>query len=114
LGVFFAQAVVEQSKSKKKEADFACKKLPPPTPDGREGRLFPPEQSLKTLRLLNELPAGGNKFLYEIFTFFGRRPGVAKKSDELEEINDVARPGGAIGGAKSLARSGCATARRGL
>lgn len=22
-----------------------AKKLPPPTPDGREGRLFPPEQS---------------------------------------------------------------------
>jgi hypothetical protein len=69
LGVFFAQAVIEQSKStsKKKEADFVCKKLPPPTPDGREGRLFPPEQSLKTLTLLNELPAGGNKFLYENF-----------------------------------------------
>jgi hypothetical protein len=34
-----------KSKSKKKEPDFVCKKLPPPTPDGREGRLFPPEQS---------------------------------------------------------------------
>jgi hypothetical protein len=51
----FTQAMIEQeheqeqdrskSKSKKKEADFVCKKLPPPTPDGREGRLFPPEQS---------------------------------------------------------------------
>jgi hypothetical protein len=71
LGVFFAQAVIEQSKStsrsKKKEADFVCKKLPPPTPDGREGRLFPPEQSLKTFSLLNELPAVGNKILYENF-----------------------------------------------
>jgi hypothetical protein len=31
-------------------ADFfviAPKKVPPPTPDGREGRLFPPEQFLK-------------------------------------------------------------------
>jgi hypothetical protein len=51
----FIQAMIEQeheqeqdrskSKSKKKEPDFVCKKLPPPTPDGREGRLFPPEQS---------------------------------------------------------------------
>jgi len=24
---------------------FDLKKVPPPTPDGREGRLFPPEQS---------------------------------------------------------------------
>src|SRR6202008_1665984 len=41
------------------------KKVPPPTPDGREGRLFPPEQSLKTLRLLIELAAGRNKILGE-------------------------------------------------
>jgi hypothetical protein len=51
----FIQAMIDQeheqeqdrskSKSKKKEPDFVCKKLPPPTPDGREGRLFPPEQS---------------------------------------------------------------------
>src|SRR4029077_12329027 len=26
---------------------FSPKKVPPPTPDGREGRLFPPEQSSK-------------------------------------------------------------------
>src|SRR5689334_5972109 len=26
---------------------FVPKKVPPPTPDGREGRLFPPEQFLK-------------------------------------------------------------------
>ena len=43
------------------------KEVPPPTPDGREGRLFPPEQSWKTLRLLNELAAGGNKILHELF-----------------------------------------------
>src|SRR5439155_19803784 len=31
----------------KNEEEGVCppKKLPPPTPDGREGRLFPPEQS---------------------------------------------------------------------
>jgi len=37
-----------------------------PTPDGREGRLFPPEQSWKTLTLVNELTASGNKFLPEL------------------------------------------------
>src|SRR5712671_2769320 len=42
------------------------KKVPPPTPDGREGRLFPPEQSWKTLTLVNELTAGGNKFLPQL------------------------------------------------
>jgi putative transcriptional regulator len=50
----------------------------------------------------------------KIFTSFGRRPGVAKKSDGLEEINDIARPNEAVGGAKSLARFGCASTRRGL
>src|SRR6266480_3523116 len=42
------------------------KKVPPPTPDGREGRLFPPEQSWKTSTLVNELTAGGNKFLPQL------------------------------------------------
>jgi hypothetical protein len=28
-------------------SNFVIKKVPPPTPDGREGRLFPPEQSAK-------------------------------------------------------------------
>jgi hypothetical protein len=31
--------------SKKKAANVRRQKLPPPTPDRREGRLFPPEQS---------------------------------------------------------------------
>ncbi len=50
----------------------------------------------------------------KIFTSFSRRPGAGKKSDGLEEINDIARPGEAIGSAKSLARFGCASRRRGL
>jgi hypothetical protein len=37
------------------------KKVPPPAPDGREGRLFPPEQSWKTAELVIELGIGGNK-----------------------------------------------------
>jgi hypothetical protein len=61
------------------------KKVPPPTPDRREGRLFPPEQSLKTSRLLNELLAGGNKFLCEIsLAIFRHTP-----SHERCEIDDL-------------------------
>jgi hypothetical protein len=41
---------------------FVIKKVPPPTPDRREGRLFPPEQSWKTSTVLNDLLAGSNKF----------------------------------------------------
>ena len=60
----FVQAVIEQDQDYEYEEsmDFVCKKVPPPTPDRREGRLFPPEQSWKTSTLLNELLAGGNKF----------------------------------------------------
>jgi hypothetical protein len=64
---------------------FVCKKLPPPTPDGREGRLFPPEQSLKTFSLLNELPAVGNKILYENFHILRPAAQSGKNSDGLEE-----------------------------
>jgi putative transcriptional regulator len=42
---------------------FIRKKVPPPTPDGREGRLFPPEHSWKTGLLLPDLVAKGNKIL---------------------------------------------------
>ena len=60
----------------KEEGVCPPKKLPPPTPDGREGRLFPPEQSWKTLTLLIELAAGGNKILGE---FMRGVTGIAKK-----------------------------------
>ena len=43
--------------------DFDIKKVPPPTSDGREGRLFPPEHSSKTGLLVTELRGGGNKIL---------------------------------------------------
>ena len=42
---------------------FSPKKIPPPTPEGREGRLFPPEQSSKTAQQVNELCGPGNKIL---------------------------------------------------
>src|SRR6266478_7071339 len=54
----FFQALIEQEHDHEQEERgrrLSAKKVPPPTPDGREGRLFPPEQSSKTLRLLNEL-----------------------------------------------------------
>jgi hypothetical protein len=44
------------------------KKVPPPTPDGREGRLFPPEQSSKVAELLAEL----NRCRKKIFNQFTR------------------------------------------
>jgi hypothetical protein len=42
------------------------KKVPPPAPDGREGRLFPPEQSWKIAVVVIELGIGGNKILQEL------------------------------------------------
>ncbi len=42
------------------------KKVPPPTPDGREGRLFPPEQSYKTALLVVELIDSRNKILRKL------------------------------------------------
>ena len=49
LGVCFAEALIEHEQKHEQEheegAEFPSKKLPPPTPDRREGWLFPPEQS---------------------------------------------------------------------
>jgi hypothetical protein len=39
------QSSKSRSRARRKRRTFAPKKLPPPTPDRREGRLFPPEQS---------------------------------------------------------------------
>src|SRR5262249_34198671 len=44
-----SQPAIEQEHDRQQEQKetgrrLACKKLPPPTPDRREGRLFPPEQ----------------------------------------------------------------------
>src|SRR5256886_13033727 len=49
---------------------FNPKKVPPPTPDGREGRLFPPEQSSKICQLLPELKRCRNKNLYKLYSPF--------------------------------------------
>ena len=43
-----------------RHSDFVIKKVPPPAPDGREGRLFPPEQSGKLSVLVIEVDLGGN------------------------------------------------------
>jgi hypothetical protein len=50
------------------------KKVPPPAPDGREGRLFPPEQSWKTAELVTELGIGGNKIFFRNLS--GEPPGL--------------------------------------
>jgi hypothetical protein len=42
------------------------KKIPPPTSEGREGRLFPPEQSSKTAQLVTEFCGRCNKILHEL------------------------------------------------
>src|SRR4029077_19629180 len=39
------QSSKSRSRARRKRRTFGSKKLPPPTPDRREGRLFPPEQS---------------------------------------------------------------------
>jgi hypothetical protein len=52
------------------------KKVPPPTPDGREGRLFPPEQSSKSAQLLPELKRCRNKNFYKYAVF----PGAPRES----------------------------------
>jgi hypothetical protein len=72
-----------------RERTFAIKKLPPPTPDGREGRLFPPEQSSKTSRLLNELRADGNKFIQKNFDPFPplSQRGKHKQINHRKKIN---------------------------
>jgi hypothetical protein len=52
-------------------ASNAPKKVPPPTPDGREGRLFPPEQSSKICGASNRaLPLPQQKFSKNHTAFF--------------------------------------------
>jgi hypothetical protein len=76
------------SKSKKKEAAVRVRKnYRPPRPMGVKGGCSPQNNRRKPLRLVNELPAGGNKFLYENFHFFRPVARRDKTSDELEEIN---------------------------
>jgi hypothetical protein len=88
LGVSSAQAVIEHEHEHEQEqeerAEFRRKKLPPPTPDRREGRLFPPEQSWKTLRLLNELPADRNKFYLKKFNTQNAAKLIDKVNDEIQ------------------------------
>jgi hypothetical protein len=59
-----------------RHSDFVIKKVPPPTPDGREGRLFPPEQSWKTALQVIELTGRRNKILNELMQ---HGAGLAKK-----------------------------------
>src|SRR5882724_11780255 len=70
-----------------RDRTLAIKKLPPPTPDGREGRLFPPEQSSKTSRLLNELRADGNNFMQKNFDPFPRLSRYVEHKKSIVERN---------------------------
>ena len=96
----FFQALIEQEREHEQEQEekgrfSAPKKVPPPTPDGREGRLFPPEQSSKTLRLLNELQAGRNNFLLKNFARLQAHDNGAKTRQSFRKIisspNEVKR-----------------------
>jgi hypothetical protein len=48
LGVCFGESLIEHEhdheQAQREEGKIFPKKIPPPTPDRREGRLFPPEQ----------------------------------------------------------------------
>ena len=62
--VWFDPAVqffIFQSELRLFSPDFV-KKVPPPIPSRHERRLFPPEHSLKTSKLLNEPVTNGNNF----------------------------------------------------
>jgi hypothetical protein len=96
-----------RARARRKDQAFVTKKLPPPTPDGREGRLFPPEQSWKTLRLLNELPANGNKFIKKIFAGFDRcLPRGKNKNQSSKKITKEVGTAGGVATAKSLSETG--------
>src|ERR1700730_18690370 len=66
------------------------KKVPPPTPDGREGRLFPPEQSSKSAQLLPELTRCRNKNFYKYAVFLSS-PAIPKSTAMRMSILRVAR-----------------------
>jgi hypothetical protein len=72
------------SKSKKKEAAVRVRKknYRPPRPMGVKGGCSPQNNRRKPLRLLNELPAGGNKILYENFHFF--RPAARRDEGAMD------------------------------
>jgi hypothetical protein len=78
--------ILRLSSLRRSSFGFRPKKLPPPTPDRREGRLFPPEQSSKTSRLLNELPADRNKFYVK--NSHGR---MRQEKNELATHSDLIR-----------------------
>ena len=54
------------------------KKVPPPTSEGREGRLFPPEQSSKDADEVSELPCGRNRFLLSSRTGAANGPSLQR------------------------------------
>jgi hypothetical protein len=72
------------------------KKIPPPTSEGREGRLFPPEQSSKTVELLNELLVPRNKILQEVMKLAYSLSKLSCETGYSLPDNLQLRPGGAV------------------
>jgi hypothetical protein len=72
------------------------KKIPPPTSEGREGRLFPPEQSSKTVELLTELLTARNKILQELMKLAYSLPKLSSETGHSLPNDLWLRPGGAL------------------
>jgi hypothetical protein len=103
-------------KSKKKEAAVRLRKkiTAPHTRRGVKGGCSPQNNRRKPFRLLNELPAGGNKILYE--NFYHPSTGVPprQKSDEIRTRNDKVTLAKPLAPCEIAARSGCTSTRRGF
>jgi hypothetical protein len=85
---------------------FSAKNYRPPRPIGVKGGCSPQNNCRKPLTLLNELPAGGNKILYENFCHpsTGRLP--RQKSDQLRRMNDKVNLGQAVGTVRNRSEIG--------
>jgi hypothetical protein len=91
------------------------KKLPPPTPDGCEGRLFPPEQSWKTLRLLNEPSSRWQQIFFEKFLVASTAV-AARQRQEINHVgNQKTKPEQRdVWRRERAGEMGCTSARRGF
>ena len=91
------------SKSKKKEAAVRPRKkiTAPHTRKGVKGGCSPQNNRRKPLRLLNELPVGGNKILYENFYDPSTGSLPRQKSDQLRRTNDKVNLGQAVGAVRN-------------
>jgi hypothetical protein len=96
------------SKSKKKEAAVRLRKkiTAPHTRKGVKGGCSPQNNRRKPLRQLNELPAAGNKILYENFYDPSTSGLPRQKSDQLRRMNDKVNLGQAVGTVRNRSEIG--------